>query len=538
MHRAALLLVFTAFSGFVHAQAADSLEIRGTVLEVGSDGTANLPVEAAEVNLIEFVHEGPNVNRSPVAITYTDSRGEYRFHPGRIADYWVEVKAEGYIITPQYGTAATLDQTHSTVKSTFTLTRRGSKVTGRVVDEDGEPVPGIKIVVQSAGVSLPNVIMGTDTTAVSSADGTFAAVDVLPGAHVVRVLPRTGGLPEVVTKFSAEDFEKVDQDTETSYWPGGTAQPSASFQVSPGGTASVGTIKIRTMPLYRAHVSVPHLECAAGEQWSFVPMYSGELTFGGRNAIPCPSDLLVSGLRPGAYSFRLEKDDPAPAKWALASVAISTKNVEVTLTLEPESQILGRFVAADGATLPPLDGLKVSTAGPARGVSPDAKGNFVLTNLIFPDHKISIGGLTKDYYVKEFRVNGAASPPDEVTLGPGANQLQIVIDDKPGVISGTVTDGDKPAVQAEINLYPKDLPPGRLPLTVSGGTVRTDQDGKFQIRGLAPGEYRIVAWKPPSGPRPGGFGDILPKLAAQAQFITVERGGAANVDLKLTDPSK
>ena len=87
-------------------------------------------------------------------------------------------------------------------------------------------------------------------------------------------------------------------------------------------------------------------------------------------------------------------------------------------------------------------------------------------------------------------------------------------------------------------MYPKDLPSGRLPLPVSGGNLRTDHDGKFQINGLKPGEYRIVAWQPPTGPRPGGFGDILPKLASLAQSITVERGGTANVDLKLADPSK
>lgn len=459
-----------------------------------------------------------------------------------MTDYWVEVKKEGYNVSPQYGVAAKLDQTHSTAKSTFTLVRRGSKVTGRVVDEDGEPISNIRIVVQSPGPGLSNIISGTDATAVSASDGTFTASDVMPGLHVVRVLPRTTGMPKIVTQFSTDDFEIVDQDIESSYWPGGTAQPSASIQVGPGGSASVGTVKLRKVSLYRAHVTVPHLECAAGEKLAFSASYSGEVALNFPRATPCTSDFLVSNLRPGRYSFRLEKDSPAPAKWAVASVDISNKSVEVALTLEAEAQIFGRFVAADGAKLPPLDKLKVSAGGNATGPSalpPDAEGVFVLTNLKFPDHKVAVGGLTKDYYIKEFRLNGASSPTDELTLGPGANQLQIVIDDKPGVISGTVTDGDKPAAEAEVRLYPKDLPPDRLPLPVSGSSLRTDQIGKFQINGLKPGEYRIVAWQPPpTGSRPGGFGDILAKLAALAQSITVERGGTANVDLKLTDPSK
>ncbi len=204
----------------------------------------------------------------------------------------------------------------------------------------------------------------------------------------------------------------MDQDLETTYWPGGSTRPTASIPVSPGGSASVGTIKIRQVPYYRAHVSVPRVECEAGEKWIFQAPYSGEVTFNFPRPIPCAGDFLVKNLRPGTYSFTLEKDAPPPAKWALATVDISTKNVEVALTLEPESQIVGRFVAADGATLPPLDKLRVSTAGNARGpsaVPPDGEGKFVLSGLKFPSHRIAVAGLTKDFYVKELHVNGGSS---------------------------------------------------------------------------------------------------------------------------------
>jgi hypothetical protein len=41
-----------------------------------------------------------------------------------------------------------------------------------------------------------------------------------------------------------------------------------------------------------------------------------------------------------------------------------------------------------------------------------------------------------------------------VTLSSGADQqLEVVIDDKPGIISGTATDGDKPAAQAVVRLF-------------------------------------------------------------------------------------
>ncbi len=112
-----------------------------------------------------------------------------------------------------------------------------------------------------------------------------------------------------------------------------------------------------------------------------------------------------------------------------------------------------------------------------------------------------------------------------------------MIDDKPGVISGTVTDGDKPAAEAEVRLYPKVPPLGVSTATNPGSSVRADKQGKFQINGLAPGEYGIAAWQSPTVRRPTGYGDILPQLAAQAQSITVERGGTVVVTVPLSDLS-
>ena len=320
------------------------------------------------MSLIEFVHDGPNVNRSPVATVYTDSRGAYQFHPDHTADYWVEVKKEGYMVEPQYGTAVKLDRTHSTAQTAFTLMRRGSTVTGRVVDEDDQPVPGLQVTVQSAGQARSGIVFGGDARAVTAADGTFTSTDLLPGPHVVRITSRAGARGKSSRISPPTILRQWIRILKPATGREERASPVASIPVSPGGSASVGTIRIRKVPLYRAHVSVPHVECAAGEKWIVRAAYSGDASFSRSGTIPCTHDFLVMNLRPGTYSFRLEKDAPAPAKWAVASADITSKNIEVALSLEPESQIVGRFVAADGATLPPSHKLKVSALGHAAGL--------------------------------------------------------------------------------------------------------------------------------------------------------------------------
>jgi hypothetical protein len=264
MTQAAILLLGVWGAGLIYAQPADLLSVSGTVFELGSDGAATLPVAGVEVNLIEFVLVDGTPTRSPAATAYTDSRGAYQFHPQHTGDYYVEVNKDGYrYSTPRfYGASVKLDQAHPTAKSIFTLMRPGASITGRVVDEDGQPVPNLKIVVQGAAARrVPGLIMSVDVTAVTAADGTFIAANLSPGPHVIQISSSVRYQPKVEPHFSADDLNTVDQDLETSYWPGGTLRPIASIPVSPGASATVGTIQIRKMSYYRVHVSVPRAEC-------------------------------------------------------------------------------------------------------------------------------------------------------------------------------------------------------------------------------------------------------------------------------------
>jgi hypothetical protein len=534
---ARLLLGFWA-AGLIYAQSVDSLSISGSVFELGSDGAATLAVAGAEVSLIEFVLVDGSPTRSPAATAYTDARGAYQFHPQHAGDYYVEVKKEGYryAMPSFYGVPVKLDQSHPTAKSTFTLMRPGASITGRVVDEDGQPVPDLNLVVQgSVGLRVPGVIMGGDVTAVTAADGTFSAADLSPGPHVIRISPHDRYQAKVEPHFSTDDLNTVDQDLETTYWPGGAAQPIASIPLGPGSSTTAGTIEIRKTPYYRVHVSVQRVECEAGEKWTFSAVYSGEATFTKSNQIPCTGDFLVSNLRPGTYAFRLNRVSPEPRKWALASVVVANKNSEVALSFEPEAQIHGRFIAFDGASLPPFNKIQVlaRSEGPSASqpASPDSEGNFVLTNLAFPRHSILIEGLAPKYYVKEVRLNGGPVPDAIVTLAAAANHMEIAIDDKPGAITGTVIDGDKPVAEAMVRLFPKGPQLG-----IFDRNIRTDKQGRFQINGVPPGEYHILALSSETGSQPVGFAKVV-ALAAGAQSVTLERGGTVNVTLQVADPS-
>ncbi len=109
--------------------------------------------------------------------------------------------------------------------------------------------------------------------------------------------------------------------------------------------------------------------------------------------------------------------------------------------------------------------------------------------------------------------------------------MEIVLDDRPAAITGSVTEGDRPFSQPLV--FAAKWPS----LEVTAHPVTGDNDGKFQITGLEPGEYRVLAVQ--STPLPDGqqIGSrMLTKLWSSAEKVTLERGGSQNVTLTLSDP--
>lgn len=534
----AILLAFEFAAGLALAQTPDPLAIHGTVAELGPGAASTLAVAGAEVTLSEFLPVDGLITRVPAATVYTDTQGSFQFHPDHAGAFYIEARKAGYtgfsLDEGEFaGAPVTLTAGQAAPPVKLNLTRRG-ELTGRVVDEDGQPVAGLRITVQPGGDAADARFL--EVPAVTGPDGYFTALRLRTGPYVVRISPRSGDLETLVPKYSEDDLKIVDEDLESAFWPGGFSSPSASIPVSGGATASIGTIKVRNAPYYRVHVSVPAADCAPGEMWDFSVRDSGGEQLGtyykGYGDLPCSKDFLVRNLKAGSYWFRLSSEHG----WALVPVQVSNKNLEVALTLTPDATVSGRFVAAEGATLPPLNEVSIMDAafagfGMAR-VPTKSDGTFDMRNLKGPRHRIVVEFRTRQYYVKEIRFNQAPAPGGFLDVSPGADQqAEVVIDDKPGVITGSVMDGDKPA-PALVRLVTLPITPDQIYLAATA-----NQDGKFSFLGLTPGEYRAVALPAQAAGTRSVDNDALIQLAARAETITVERGGTQTVSLKLVDPS-
>lgn len=260
----------------------------------------------------------------------------------------------------------------------------------------------------------------------------------------------------------------------------------------------------------------------------------------------CGQDVLIKGLKPASYRAELLPSDGEPPKqlWSLNQFEIANKNASLTAVLSGGPDLDGRFVAAEGAGSLP-NGLRAALnhrdwnrAAEMRSADADKEGRFHFPNVPVDVWNVGITArMPPGWVIADIRFRG-------VSLGrnlgrtisefnwDGSGAIEIVLDDKPGSVHGTVTKNDKPAPDTAVLLYPLPLPSGGYPTTYPNVATQVKSDGSFAFENLPAGDYRIFTVSPamPSLLRGPAITTAFP---AGSEKVTVTRGGTASVDLRL-----
>jgi hypothetical protein len=534
-------------------------EIHGTVLEFGT----HFGLAGAQVDLLQ---EG---QKQPVASTTTDSQGVFVFHPDTVGHYDVQVKMDGYkavqgaevpgalVVTAMLLSAAPATiQTHVVIttgnpkEEAHFLLVRPAELRGRVIDDEtGEPLAKVPV----SWVTL-NPTPGARSYAqgmpiLTGDDGQFVLPSMLPGDYAVATLPRVLGGAQILTQFSEDDLKTVDQDFEKAFWPGGHDLDSvALLAVGSGQSVSVGTIKVRNAAYYRVHVNFAPVNCPAGEkarvQFRLAPQAAGDQIAG---EVPCGSDFLIRNVQPGSYQLQLSAGrTPETRVQDKVPVEVRDRNLDLPVALDRGVDLDGRVVVADeaaanGPAPPPLNELTVQVQlveGLVFGsppLNPDPQGQFHLVNVPFGRQSVSLLRARDGFYLREIRYNGHAQPDNAFTLDPNsaAQLLELVIDNQPAAITGVVEDNDNPVNKPYVVVTKWPYSAGMVNLSLR--KIPGGDDGRFQFRGLSPGEYRILAVSDDNKDQLNQPG-VLDRLLPAAEKITLDRAAVQDVHLKLTDP--
>lgn len=173
----------------------------------------------------------------------------------------------------------------------------------------------------------------------------------------------------------------------------------------------------------------------------------------------------------------------------------------------------------------------LSTRSTQRGTPLAPDGTFVFEKPGQKDWEISMSGLPEGYYPESANFGGVDLLRNAFNPADAPGSLILVrVGDSPGAVIGRVVDARGDAFGgAKVTLVPEGTLGGRRDLYKS---AETDAEGRFSLAEVPPGGYRILGWEsiPESAERNAGF---LAPYRGRGRYVTVERNGTVEVELPL-----
>lgn len=433
---------------------------------------------------------------------------------------------------------------------------RGGVITGRVTDENGEPVTRVQVFTI---LFPPGSSRGMRMGSGSQTDdlGQFRIYGLQPGDHAVgaEAMRNTFVPPNAPPETEEDKIGFV-----TTYYPG-TADEGAAQRVR----ARVGTetpgIEIRLLQdrLYRVSGSVvdsqgqplPHVNgqlmrrapgaMAGGGMFSSGFNTDEKGQFQMRNVASGNYRLIVRQTRPYMPGPGPQADPGEMANLPLTIAGADVENVMVMTT--PGVTITGQVVFEQGPPSPMPGQLRVM----ALIGDPEDRAGLQTPQpaLVKPDLTFTIKGLLGEFmlrpsfqvapnhYLKSVTV-GSEDITDKPREFKANDRVTITLTSRASTVEGNVTDGaGAPSTEAGVLLFSEDKAGWRF----NSSRVKrspVDPTGHFRLAGLLPGRYLIVAI-----PRerlsmpPGGDTAIFEELSKVATALVIGEDEERKVDLKI-----
>ena len=461
---------------------------------------------------------------------------------------------------------------------------RGSVITGTVLDEDGDMMPGVDVRVLRYQFQQGERRLVASGSGQTDDRGQYRVWGLMPGDYYVTATARSnifnfgggrgpgpgplqavgrpgGGRGGGAGGAGNEDEQLAYAPT---YFPGvGSADEAKPVTVGLG-QESVG-INFNLLLVHTARISgrVTNPDGSAatggnvnlGSESGRAPL-SGNL--GGR--ITADGSFSIANVPPGRYVLRARGQPPGVGRGGnrgqgaelppfYGSLPLSVNgqdNDTVTVQLAVGATISGAIALPPGQT-PPTEPMQMRVAapsvdpdafgGPSSNAPVDKDGHFTLTGVPEGPHLIRLSGGLRGMTLKSVTIGGrdVTDTPVPLRSGQHVTDVMIALTDRVAQLEGTVTNAQNAAASEYTMLvFPTDSTLWR-PQSRQIQTTRPDQTGKFRIRGLPPGDYFLVAVDPAE---PGEWFDpayleVPEEVIVTAMRFTLGEGQTLTLDLKL-----
>ena len=223
---------------------------------------------------------------------------------------------------------------------------------------------------------------------------------------------------------------------------------------------------------------------------------------------------VIRDVSPGSYTILASIEGSPVPMTSRQALQVGSTNVEgLRLALQPGTTIRGRvrMEGGNGANrfdlermflaLQSLDGEFDEPANASRETFSNlahvaADGSFQWTDVPAGTYIVQIvgdSGAHEGWYVKSIVAGGSDLNDSGLAVSGGTLSMEVVVNANGGAVAGIVVDrkGD-PFANATVVAVPEARfrsRPDRYRKTVA------DQNGRFTLRGISPGDYTLLAWE-------------------------------------------
>jgi len=527
-----------------------SIQGRVTTADTGA------PIRGAEVRL--------SIDGGFGRLVTTNGEGRFELRNLPAGDYRLIVSKAGFI-TLEFGqrrpfeTASTITLGEGQSATGNVALIRGGAIFGRVLDQFGDPSVGTRVQVmrlRAEGGSRRLLPVGagdqTDDT------GAFRLYGLPPGEYYVTA---STGLVDAVKRDPPVYYPGTMNFAEAQpITLGAGAEASADFQIAevaraatisgvvlnssggpaPGAMVNLLSNTVSATPGVQG-MAMLHADAAPDGSFSIQNVPPGPYTLTAMLQPRIPDPALVAASRAAARNATPAGGPPPPPVFeppetASMPLSVTSEGISgITLSTRRGGHINGRIVADTGVTQPLPQGVHVqlqsSNPGNMMMSLNDRSDQFQLAGVSGPT-RVQVNGVPDGWTVKSVLLDGDDVTDSPFDLAGRTAALRVVMTDRVTSLIGTVQ-SDRTRRDHNVIVFADDATKWTSP-TRFVRAIRADNDGRFQVRGLPPGERYLVAALDYLEAGEERDRQLLERLRSRATSVTLGDGEQRSIQVDVT----
>lgn len=459
--------------------------------------------------------------------TTTDASGHYLINEVDSGSYQLGAFRDGYSPQRLKDTRRFTLEAGQDLKEVDLKIVPVSVISGRILDEDGEPVNNAKVECMRYQYANGTRQLVSGGQAATNDLGEFRLSVSTAGKYVIRATPPAiEGLGVNERPILQKKEQRAERDYVPTYFPQtATAGSASSIELTPGSQRGMNITLMRAPVV---HIS-GRIKADTSRNLEFMSIQLSGWDIEHRYAeTDLKGRFRFDSVFPGSYYLHAVAEKGHGVR---VPIDVGDQNIEgIELTLLPPVTIQGRVVFEDKGELKG----KVPALTLMSGDGMDGRWVRVEDDLTFKADGLTPGtygfGLGRGLPNKRVRLGDQNVPRRAFDLMSGVQEITVYLNPDAGIVEGSVKNAkDEPASGSFVTLITNEsVPPGFTRLR-SGAT---DQNGKFVITGVPPGEYKIYAWEEIED---GAYEDpdFLKLHESEARKVSIEEKSHELVELKL-----